>query len=357
MLKCLYKNCLLKKYAIYVKIITVYAAKKNMLQKGVSLMIVTDNSLCNIDFSKKVTEQNIHEYIVSLFESGIDLAEIDYRSYKYLKDISTSNRFVFRVDAPADLAYIRNKEFYYTVVPYELLHVAVSFQKAKYLVEIDGEAYNTDGLIKICRRISNTDFEGAVRIVKNFDSNTNELSEFIERYYDEFTLPLDICPLNSRLTGLDAAYKAFEKGVNMITMGFSASCFYTPYELFVMYFPDCFKIHPQAVLIPFLLVCAARYNFITDDANKGLYNIVNVLDTYKKPTVNIDSIFDQKPFVKRLGRKTENPFDVFSAAQNSFFSEFDFNVNYDACKTLSEVLDNSDLILYNRFFDKSGFKS
>ena len=46
-------------------------------------MIVTDNSLCNIDISKNAAEKNIHEYIVSLFESGIDLVEIDYKSCKY----------------------------------------------------------------------------------------------------------------------------------------------------------------------------------------------------------------------------------------------------------------------------------
>lgn len=320
-------------------------------------MIVIDNSLCNIDISKNAAERNIHEYIVSLFESGIDLAEIDYKSCKFLKDISTSNRFIFRADTPADLAYIRLKEFYYVVVPYELLPVAVGFQRAKYLVEIDGESHNTEELIKICRKISYTDFEGAVRIVKNFDLNTDELSEFIERYYDEFTLPLDICPLNSRLTGLDAAYKAFEKGVNMITMGFSASCFYTPYELFVMYFPNSLKINPQIALIPYLLVCAARYNLVTDDVNKGLHNIINVLDTYKKPIVNIDSMIDRDLSAKRLGGRTENPFDAFSAAQNSFFGEYDLNVNYDACKKLSEVLDNSDLILYNRFFNKSDIKN
>lgn len=320
-------------------------------------MIVIDNSLCNIDISKKATEQNIHEYIVALFESGNDLAEIDFKTINFLKDIDTSKRFIFRADTPKDLLYIRFKDFYYVVVPYEFLPLAAKFKKTKYLVEVNGESHNTEDLIKICRDILNTDFEGAIRIVKNFDSNTNELSDFIDRYYSEFTLPLDICPLNSCLTGLDAAYNAFEKGVNMLTMGFSASCFYTPYELFVMYFPNSYKIHPQIALIPYLLVCAARYNLVTDETNKGLYNIVNVLDTYKKPIVNVDSIFNQNLFAKRAAGRTENPFDAFSTAQNSFFSEYDFNVNYDACKKLSEILDNSDMILYNRFFNKIDFKN
>ena len=320
-------------------------------------MIVIDNSLCNIDISSKAKEQNVHEYIVSLFESGIDIAEIDFKTYNYLKDINTSNRFIMRVDSPGDLLYIQLKEFYYIVIPYNLLYIAEKFKKSKYLVEVDGDKYNTDQLLEICRDISERDFVGAIRIAKNFDSDSEELSDFIDRYYDEFTMPLDICPLNLHLTGLDAAYKAFSKGVNMLTLGFAASCFYTPYELFVMYFPESFRIHPQLTLIPYLLICAARYNLVTDEFNKGLYNIVNVLDTYKKPVVYADSVFYDEQQFKRTAGKKEEDFDVFSAAQNSFFGESDLNLDFSACKKLSEVLDSSDLILYNRFFDKKGFKN
>ena len=320
-------------------------------------MIVTDNSLCNIDFSPKVTEQNVHEYIISLFESGIDLVEIDFRTYKFFKEINTSKRFIMRVDTPSDLMYAHMKEFYYVAIPYSMLPLAEKLTNSKYLVEIDGDKYNNDQLLKMCREISEKEFVGAVRIAKNFDADTEELSDFIDRYYDEFTMPLDICPLNSHLTGLDAAYKAFSKGVNTITMGFGASCFYTPYELFVMYFPENFRIHPQITLIPYLLICAARYNLVSDEFNKGLDNIVNVLDNYKRPVANADSAYIDGQRLKRAaGRKDEN-YDVFSSAQNNFFNESDLDLDYSGCKKLSEVLDSSDLILYNRFFDDKGFKN
>lgn len=315
-------------------------------------MIVIDNSLCNIDISEKADEKNIHEYIVSLFESGIDIVEIDFKTYNYLKDINTSKRFIVRADNPGDLLLAQLKEFYYTVVPYDMLYIAEKFKMSNYLVEVEGDKYNVDELLEMCRDISEKDHVKAIRIAKNFDSDAGELSEFIDRYYAEFTVPLDICPLNLHLTGLDTAYEAFLKGVNMITLGFSASCFYTPYELFVMYFPESFKIHPQVTLIPFLLICAARYNLVTDGFNGGLHNIVNVLDTYKKPIINADGNFCDVQFYKRAAGRNENPFDVFSAAQNSFFGENDFNIDFSACKKLAEVLDSSDMVLYNRFFDK-----
>lgn len=315
-------------------------------------MIVIDNSLCNIDISEKANEKNIHEYIVSLFESGIDIAEIDFRTYNYLKDINTSKRFIIRADNPGDLLLAQLKEFYCIVVPYDMLYVAEKLKKSNYLVEIEGDKYNTDQLLEVCRDISEKDFVKAIRIAKNFDSDTGELSDFIDRYYAEFTIPLDICPLNLHLTGLDAAYEAFLKGVNMITLGFSASCIYTPYELFVMYFPESFRIHPQVALIPFLLICAARFNLVTDGFNGGLHNIVNVLDTYKKPIINADSKFYDEQFYKRAAVRNEEPFEVFSAAQSSLFRENDFDLDFSACKKLAEVLDSSDMILYNRFFNK-----
>lgn len=315
-------------------------------------MIVTDNSLCNIDISEKADEKNIHEYIVSLFESGIDIAEIDFKTYNYLKDINTSKRFIIRADNPGDLLLAQLKEFYYIVVPYDMLCIAEKLKKSSYLVEVDGDKYDTDRLLEVCRDISQRDISGAIRIVKNFDTDTGELSDFIDRYYAEFTLPLDICPLNVRLTGLNAAYEAFQKGVNMITLGFSASCVYTPYELFVMYFPESFRLHPQAALIPFLLICAARYNLVTDGFNSGLHNIVNVLDTYKKPIRNADSYFLDQQYYKRAAAGNREAFEAFSSAQNSLFRENDFDLDFSACKKLAEVLDSSDMILYNRFFNK-----
>ncbi|MDE7281872.1 MAG: hypothetical protein K2N36_09070, partial [Ruminiclostridium sp.] len=139
-------------------------------------MIVTDNSLCNIDFSPKVREQNIHEYIVSLFESGIDLVEIDFKTYRYFKEINTSKRFIMRADTPSDLMYAHMKEFYYVCIPYSMLPLAEKLTNSKYLVEIDGDRYNTDELMKMCREISEKEFAGAVRIAKNFDADGEELS-------------------------------------------------------------------------------------------------------------------------------------------------------------------------------------
>lgn len=331
-------------------------------------MIIIDNSLCNTDISKRASEQNIHEYLVSLFESGIDIAEIDINTLKYFDEINTSRRFIMRVESLSELLYAQNKEFYYIVLPYDMLNLAklklpAEFNKSKYLVEVNGEGSNIDEVLKMCRNAAERNPDGAIRVVKSFDlgtdpeTDTDELSDFIDRYYAECTLPLDLCPLNSRLTGLDAAYKAFSKDINMLTLGFSASCFYTPYELFVMYFPESYRIHPQLTLIPYLLVCAARYSFITDEPNKGLDNIVNVLDTCKKPVINVDSVFDRDNFFKRAAGITDDPFEAFSAAQNSLFRDNALDVDFFACKKLAEVLDSSDMILYNRFFNKDDFKN
>lgn len=320
-------------------------------------MIVIDNSLCNIDISPRATEQNIHEYVVSLFESGIDIAEIDYKTYHYFKNINTSKRFIMRIDNPGDLLYIKIKKFSYIVLPYYLLEIAEKLDGIRLIIEINAEKDNIDEILEKCRNIAKADITAAIRIMKNFDTENNELSDLMDRYYTEFSIPLDICPLNTGLTGLDSSYQAFAKGVNMLTLGFSASCIFTPYELFVMYFPDNYNIHPQVALIPYLLLCAARYNLVTESENQGLYNIINILDTYKKPIQNADNSFISDFTQKRFAKRKDNPFDAFSAAQNAFFADKSFDTDFYACKSLSEIIDSSDLVLYNRFFDKDDFEN
>lgn len=318
-------------------------------------MIVIDNSLCNIDISPRATEQNVHEYVVSLFESGIDIVEIDYKTYQYFKNINTSKRFIMRIENPGDLLYAKVKKFYYIVLPYFLLEIAGKLEGVRFIIEINAEKDNIDQIMEKCRNIAGSNIDAAIRIMKNFDTDSNELSDLMNRYYSEFSIPLDICPLNSDLTGLDCSYQAFAKGVNMLTLGFSASCIFTPYELFVMYFPDTYKIHPQITLIPYLLLCAARYNLITDSDNHGLYNIINILDTYKKPIQIADKPLLSEFPQRRSAKRKNNPFDAFSSAQSSFFSESNLDNNFSACKSLSEIIDSSDLVLYNRFFDKDDF--
>lgn len=339
-------------------------------------MIICDNSLCNMDFSEKATTKAVQDYILSLFESGIDIVEIDGKSIRYLEGVNTSNRFIFRVEGLADLVAAAEKEFTYVSVSYEMFFFAKKFREVwikkqkelkgkrikgfdeskeiNYLIEVNGDKKSADELLSICRSLIETEGAAAIRISKNFDPDTNELSDFIDRYYDEFNTPLDICPLNTNLNGISAAYEAFGKEVNMLTLSFGSPYLYTPYELFVLYFPPTLGLSPAMVFTARLYIAAARFNAVSDSPNCGLRNMNSVIDSSKKRIVNIDLAKKEA-----VPRRYAAPKSKIEASMTKVQKEFCDSNGFDneMGKDLSDALDNFDMSLYNRFYVKGDFEN
>lgn len=338
-------------------------------------MIICDNSLCNMDISKKATKKAVHDYILALFESGIDMVEIDSKAIRFLEDINTSNRFIYRAEGLTDLLAAMEKSFAYVSIPYDMFYFARKIREMwsktkkqaeindrdgkglpviNYLVEVSGDGKTNRELLEICRNIGETECVSIIRIAKNFDPDTNELSDFIDRYYDEFNIPLDICPLNTNLNGISSAHEAFGKDVNMITLSFGSPYLYTPYELFVLYFPPTLGLSPAMVFTTYLYITATRYNAVSDSLNCGLRNMNNVIDSSKKGIVNID-IAKKEAVPRRYAAPKPKIETTFTKVQKDFCDSN--GIDSEIGKELSDALDNFDMSLYNRFFLKGDFEN
>lgn len=328
-------------------------------------MNINDNSLCNIDFSKKATKKSVQDYIIALLESGIDLIEVDYKSVVFLDDVNTSAKFIYRVECIPDLVILKEKEFAYVSIPYNMLPVAQKLSEIKlsssdapkkisYLIEVGGDGKTVEELLAICRKINSSECAAIIRIAMNFNTDDGSLSDFIDRYYDEFNIPLDICPLNSNLNGTTAAYEAFEKNVNMITLSFGSPYLYTPYELFVLYFPSSLGLSPAAIFTPRLYIAAVRFNAVSDSENLALKNMNDVLDSAVKGAVNIDIAKDNTSKRRRVKPRT-NPTAYFTNVQSAFCENT--GMDSEMNEAFSDALDNFDMSLYNRFLSKDDFKN
>lgn len=339
-------------------------------------MIICDNSLCNMDISEKATRKAVQDYILALFESGIDIVEIDNKSIRFLEGVNTSNRFIYRAEGLVDLLTATEKAFAYVSISYDMFYFARKFREVwlkkkkelngdkikgeetlqgiNYLVEVNGDGKSTYELLNICRNLIETECVSAIRIAKNFDPDSNELSDLIDRYYDEFNTPLDICPLNTNLNGITAAYEAFGKEVNMLTLSFGSPYLYTPYELFVLYFPPTLGLSPAMVFTTYLYITAARYNAVSDSMNCGLRNMNNVIDCSKKGIVNIDTA-KKEAVPRRYAAPKPKIETTFTKIQKDFCDSN--GIDSEIGKELSEALENFDMSLYNRFFIKGDFEN
>lgn len=316
-------------------------------------MKIIDNSLCNIDFSKNANSKNVRDYIVSLFDSSVDYIEIDSSSLRFLSNVRTRDNFIFRIESIADFLVLKDKDFAYIVLPLNMLPIAQKLKRSNVMIEIQAGDYPLAELYNDIDMIQRSGCISVVRIVKDFGDDEAELHNFIKDFHDRYTLTLDICPLNTTLCGLNAAFNAFEAKSNMLTLSFGSAYVYTPLEAFIAYMIRSYDHVLSYTLIPHLYLTAVIYNLIADSFNYGLKNLNDIIKDCDKMTENIDieSIYEKRPDI----RKRQDDRSKYTSAQNSFFKSAD--LEKELCDTLSEIIDEASPEIYNRFFKKEEFES
>ena len=306
-----------------------------------------------MDFSKNANSKNVRDYMVSLFDSSVDYIEIDSSSLRFLSNVRTRDNFIFRVEGLADFLTLKEKEFAYIVLPLNMLPIAQKLKIPNIMIEIHAGEYPLTELYKDIDLIQNSGCACAVRIVKDFGDDEFELFNFIKDFYEKYTLTLDICPLNMTLCGIDAAFNAYEAQSNMLTLSFGSAYVYTPLEAFVAYMIRSYDHLTSYTLIPHLYLTAVIYNLIADSFNYALKNLNDIIKDCDKLTENIDieSVYEKRPDTRK---RREEP-NQYTTVQNNFFQAAD--LEKEICDTLSEIIDETSPVIYNRFLKKEKFES
>lgn len=306
-----------------------------------------------MDFSKNANSKNVRDYIVSLFDSSVDYIEIDNTVLKFLTNVRTRENFIFRVETLTDFLTIKEKEFAYIILPFNMLSIAQKLQKENILIEIHAGDYPLTDLYKDLDLIQRSGCARAVRIVKDFGEDDLELYLFLQDYYEKYSLVLDICPLNTTLCGINAAFNAYEIQANMLTLSFGSPYVYTPLESFIAYLARCYDNFASYTFIPHLYLTAVIFNLISDSFNYALKNLNDIIkDCDKLPqNIDFDTSYERRPDVIR--RHTDQ--NQYTAVQNLFFQSAD--IEKEVCDKLSEIIDETSPLIYNRRMKKEKFKS
>ena len=347
----------MQKYAVCVRIIIIKLFRKAEGERYSALtyavMKIIDNSLCNMDFSKNANSKNVRDYIVSLFDSGVDYIEIDNSSLRFLSNVHMKDNFIFRIENLADFLTLKDKEFAYIVLPLNMLPIAQKLQRKNIMIEINAGDYPLKKLFDDIDVIQRSGCASAVRIVKDFGDDEFELVNFIKDFYEKYTLMLDICPINTTLCGLDAAFNAYEAKSSMLTLSFGSPYLYTPLEAFIAYLIRSHDHMTSYTLIPHLYLTSVIYNLIADSLNYALKNLNDIIKDCDKLTENIDidTVYEKRPNV----RQRHDFYNKYTAVQSRFFKAAE--LEKDLCDTLSEIIDEVSPGIYNHFMKKEKVES
>ena len=317
-------------------------------------MIIVDNSLCIIDFSENATPKSVTGYIVSLFQSGVDYAEIDRRSITFFKDVNTEERFIFRVDNIEDFDIISKKRFKYLVLPLNMIAVANKLSSFGIMIEVDCTDLDFETLCGIRNKVMDAGC-AALRLVSDFNGNNKIIEDFLAWNDNNGCFPINICPMNVSLCGIDAALTAYRTDAGMLTLGFGASYLYTPYESFLLYNSWIYKILNNVQKIPYLFAAAAYFSSISDGHNCALDNLVSIIDDGKRIVGNIDSGGMKGNIPRPTALKTDKKAKRFTKAQIDFFNRNSISAK-ELCDTIAGASNNTDLKLYDRFNESKELK-
>ena len=196
---------------------------------------IIDNSLVNMGRSTTANEEIFKDYVISLFRCGVDYIEIDGRFADLTKTIDTSRHFIFNVQFPTDVSYINEKAFSYAVLPLNLLFIAPAIRNTRIIVELNTDRIPVEELIERLYDNYALKYASMLRITGSFSDKLDELKRFIYEFRHKFAVPIDICPLDTNLDGLDAAFCAYMNGSDALTLSFGETNCYTSLEKFLIY--------------------------------------------------------------------------------------------------------------------------
>ena len=317
-------------------------------------MLIVDNSLCSIDFAQRATPKYVREYIGSLFQSGVDYAEVDRKAMSFLADVNTGEKFIFRIESIEDFEIITQKKFRYLVLPLNMIAVAKKLSSLKIMLEVECEKLSLDELCDIREKAVEAGCS-ALRLVSDFGENDEIIADFIEWNDDIGCLPINICPLNTTLCGINAAFTAFWTVPGMLTLGFGSPYLYTPYESYYLYnsWNSGFFTDPRH--IPYLFAAATYFSAISDGHNYALDNLTTIMDDRKKIVGSVDT-GEMNGNIPRPAVFDPNSRNArFSKAQIKFFNRNDIFIR-ELCNSVADAVDNTNLSLYDRFNESKEFK-
>jgi hypothetical protein len=213
--------------------------------------IITDISLSAIepDLSTDNAERYLAAYLWSIFDIGATYAEINYAVFRALETSRVTipyGRLIYRINDRSEIPLLRQlfkneNRFSYVCLPESLIDCA---RDIPYPICL--EAYSEPS--RFCAKIPTSAFPRItmIRFVGEFMGEFGEYSGYI---------PVDYCPLNTRLSGVDACVSALKLG-HSVTTAFG-SVFFTPLEELVVSLMTMYRYLPTND--PIFATCRAQF--------------------------------------------------------------------------------------------------
>ena len=194
---------------------------------------VTDRTLSYMKFdTEHTTPEALNAYTKAVLACGADYIELtsDAASVMGLEDFS--EKYILRVRNVFDCGFCTANRFAYALVRFSAAGLIDRIPDDQpVILEINADEYSAQAMILYLHRFTFIRRISAIRLTGLFGDDMEALVKWCRA---NLFLPVDICPLNTMMTGSSDALAALAAGANMITLSFGRGYYYTSLEQYII---------------------------------------------------------------------------------------------------------------------------
>lgn len=257
---------------------------------------VIDKTLSYFPYNSGNTcEEKLLEYCSAVMACGVDYMEIDGNVATMLENQDLSENYILRVQNVSDLKLCMRRRFAYVVVPYKL---AAPFFKIggaqQIIVEASVDEYSAQAMLLYLMETIDTRRISMIRLTGIFGGE--QVEELVKWHKENSYIPLDICPLNTMMTGVSDAISAYTSGADAVTLSFGRGYYYTALEQFLINVHIFKKTYMQEEVIKGICGASLLFSEIFGAIPCGIEQIFESEEDICASVHDIESGISYRPF-------------------------------------------------------------
>lgn len=195
-----------------------------------------DRTLSYMTINRKFADKEaLLAYVNGVFACGADYVEINSGLLDLLEGVDLSEKYILQICSVKDIKLCVDRKFAYVSIPASL---SVFFEKLSVFQNIIAEV-QSDKYSVISELLEHKEHEhfrnvSMIRLTGLVSCDENDMNSLIGWCRFNFHQPVDLCPLNTMLSGSSDALDAYNCGADAVSLSFGRNHYYTSFEDFLI---------------------------------------------------------------------------------------------------------------------------
>ena len=188
-------------------------------------------SFMKID-TERTSSDSLTAYAKYVLDCGADYIELSTEAAAKMDIDDFSENYILRITRPYDCGFCSVNRFAYASVPFSAAALIDRLpEEQPVILEVNADEYSAGAIILFLHRFRFIRRIAAIRVIGLLGDS---ISSFVKWCRKELFIPVDICPLNTMMSGASDAIEAQASGANMISLSFGRGYYYTSLEQFII---------------------------------------------------------------------------------------------------------------------------